>query len=219
MVVESCETNHTFVLKGPQAIYMGPGDLHDHSYNSWEVFSHLILARNTADERFRSQCVHALHVFPTSELQAAHETDTPLLYTLIVMSIFIFAIVVFFIYDLVATIRQNKTKAEADRTDAIIAQIFPTMIREQLFMSGALATGGGGENKKGMDSNRTSLRDLGVRNNRRGRRPSLGSRERSSDSLMEFMQKGREAEARRKQASRAIADLYPETTIMFADIP
>lgn len=199
---------------------MGPGDLHDRSYDGWEVYSHLILARNTADERFRRQCVHALHVFPTSELQAAHETDTPLFYTLIVLGVFVFAIVVFFVHDLVATIRQNKTKAEADRTDAIIAQIFPTMIREQLFSAGALASGGGVENKKRKsDSGRASSQGTGGKNNRRRRRPSLGSKERSSESLLEFMQKGREAEVRRRQASRAIAELYPETTIMFADIP
>ena len=41
----------------------------------------------------------------------------------------------------------------------------------------------------------------------------------SIESLDIFMRDAAEAEAAHREASRAIAELYPETTIMFADVP
>lgn len=113
----------------------------------------------------------------------------------IVGSAFVVLIGAFFIYDLFVQRRNRKVVAMATKTNEIVASLFPEAVRERLFQDNPKetkkASAVNGENDdtiKKFLSGNTEMDD-------------------EVDEAEEFMYK-----------TRPIADLYPETTIMFADI-
>jgi hypothetical protein len=222
VVVESCGLNYTFQLIGGQqpphsAIveFLGSGDRHDRSYQDLRVLVPFVVAgTNRRDTNTTAlqlvpppPCQHNLYLFPSRQMQSAFETNEPVVYAVAVVCIFLFAVAVLIIYDCIVSIRQHKTETEANRTDAIIEQIFPARIREQLLLSEAFDA----IEKKTERKKKTKRWKRRYSNDK-------GS-EFSGESLNQFMLDAADEEARTKAASRAIAELYPETTIMFADVP
>lgn len=203
VVVESCGLNSTFVLNGPDAEFVGSGDLHDVSFDYMKVSAPFIVDLASLGGTVDSNaCDHILHVFPSDELEDSFHTSTPVVSMIIVVSIFMFAVLVFLVYDFVVTRRQNKVQNRANRTGAIVEQFFPDRIREQLFSSAQPKT-------KSNDLARSTFHER-----KKSRRPSA-----SVESIGSFIQESAEGDAVVKKSSKAIADLYPAATIMFAEIP
>lgn len=131
VVLESCGTNFTFIMHGAEAEFIGQGDLHDESYNE------LVLVEDIAaihhEDESNQQCHHTLHIFPSDTLKSTYETNKPWQYTLIVVAIFVFSVLMFFVYDYYVANRQMKTEKKASKSSAIIQELFPGSVALQLF--------------------------------------------------------------------------------------
>jgi Ca2+/Na+ antiporter len=108
---------------------------------------------------------------------------------------FVLLLLVFFVYDVFVQKRNHKIVAVAAKTNEIVASLFPEAVRSRLF-----------EDK---DSN--------------GKKPSI-SKENDDNMIKKFLSGNAEFDEEVDEEddymykSRPIADLYPETTIMFADV-
>ena len=129
VVLESCDHNVTFAVDGNVATYVGDGDSHDSKYDNLEIFaSSIVLGQTTASGR----CMHSVHIFPSDELKNSYETSKPLHYALIVVGIFVFLALVFLLYDYLASTRHRKTVQKANKSAAILQELFPGRLVAQL---------------------------------------------------------------------------------------
>jgi Na+-translocating ferredoxin:NAD+ oxidoreductase RnfG subunit len=80
-----------------------------------------------------------IHIFPTDKMRKSFQTSTPILYAIIILVLFSFTAVVFVAYDYFVTSRQNRTQEKANKTNAIVQELFPGHVAAKLFQSGSEA--------------------------------------------------------------------------------
>jgi class 3 adenylate cyclase len=177
VVVKSCDDYHTYVLNGPVAVYVGPGDLHDPSFNGVAAeFLH-------EDDSIYEHCHHNMFIYPTSKFKSSSESNDPAIYTSVVALIFVFAAAVFLLHDWQMRRLQNKVVQQAAQNNALVSELFPGGVRDQLLSQT--------NDKKVYDSASPA-----------------------KDSIMDFVSDQNNS----KESSRPIAELFPEATVLFADI-
>eukprot|EP00980_Cylindrotheca_fusiformis_P001909 scaffold437_cov111-Cylindrotheca_fusiformis.AAC.7 len=172
----------TYQIDGSKAIALGEEDLHDTRFDSLEVtetFIDLGIDHSKVPDGF---CVPTLtlHVYPSETLEKKFETHNRVIYTSVVVIIFIFTVLVFLLYDFVVGRLQRKVMDRINKQDMIVANVFPSAIRDRLYQAHGNALQGQmvGE----------STNSLGFEN--------------GTD----------------KMGSAPLADLFPNTSIVFADI-
>jgi hypothetical protein len=165
-------------------------------------------------------CQHVLNIYPTSAYAKSHSNNNPIVYTVALVIVVGFAIFLFLIYDYVVRRQQNKVLGEAERSNAIIASLFPTQVARKLFDSAgghAVPVGGaqgGGIGTDALMSDTDHGGRGGQRRNNRNRGPGgpgMGGGGSSALDASGIMSKG-------GVLGRPIAELFPEATVMFADI-
>jgi hypothetical protein len=136
VVVQSCATTSTFRINGAEAAFEGEGDLHNPKY------THMVKTENfvdTDDEDLTSdvkvQCNHIVHVYPTTQLEDKYKTNTPIYSAIVIVAIFSFACIVFLLYDYFVTNRQYRTERQADKSNAIVQEMFPGDMATRVFDS------------------------------------------------------------------------------------
>lgn len=177
-MVESCAlSNSTFVIDGTKAEFVGHGDQHNSAYDYIALVEflygeevHIEHEERPHYEEDHELCQHKLFIFPSDTLKSSYETSKPLNYTIVVVTIFIFTAIVFILYDFYVTHRQLATQQTANKSNAIIKELFPGAVAEQLYE--------GASSKKTRDG----INDYG------------------------------------ESYGKAIAEFYPEATVLFADI-
>lgn len=135
VVTNACSDGFTFEITGDEVIYLGTGDLHDQEYDSYRkdfsltaeasVFSDIPLSE--------SFCPYMVSVYPSQMTRDSYETDRPVHYTIGVACVFAFTILVFLSYDFLVERRQRFLADQAERTHAIVATMFPKIVRDRLF--------------------------------------------------------------------------------------
>ena len=158
----TCSDTFTYTINGPKAVYLGVGDLHDPSYD------HLVQSVSVVDafyERLASGtqysgpalsaelCDYTLSVYPTAALEEVYLTSTPLYYTIGVIGIFLFAAIVFAIYDLTIEKRQRLVMRNALKTNKIVNSLFPAAIATRMIDDGD-------DEKRGYTSNKQRLKSF-----------------------------------------------------------
>ncbi|KAL3918421.1 MAG: hypothetical protein SGILL_004243 [Bacillariaceae sp.] len=109
-------------------------------------------------------------------------------YTLVVVSIFVFTALVFLLYDMLVQRRNNVVSSKAVRSTAIVASLFPKNVADQMM----------NEANHGTSSARASS---------------------TTRKTLEAMGTGADtAHPNASAYNKPIADLFPDTTILFADI-
>jgi CHASE domain len=138
LVVQSCSTSSTFLIKGPEALFVGNGDLHDPRYSHMRKTASFIQADDdeALNPMAKVQCHHIVHVFPTAAMEEAYKTSTPMSYAIIIVAIFSFSAIMFLLYDFFVTSRQNRTERQADKSHAIVQDMFPGDMASRLFEAG-----------------------------------------------------------------------------------
>jgi class 3 adenylate cyclase len=185
-----------------QAEYAGEGDLHEIRYNHMKVeipFSNY-LRESTKD--VPGQCVYTFNVYPTIEFQDGFRSDLPLRMTMVVSAAFCFMILTFLAYDWFVQRRNQTVVGAAARANAILSTLFPKNIRDRLFEERELVEETAGQKKPLLNRPGNKARLSKFLNNEAN---GLNSGEDADDD--DFMYK-----------TKPIADLFPETTILFADI-
>ena len=215
VVSNLCAETYTYVIHGDTVRYMGPGDLHNPDYNnmqvSQQVFDLAAIAETKRGIPLNDVCNYTVTLYPTSDLESQFVTATPWLFFGLVLAIFILTTIIIYLYDWKVEKNYQETYRKAKQASAIVSSIFPAAVRKRLYEDDANAKmkGHGGFKQAvplAVDSQKTRLKGFLSEDT-----PAPGSNGRGSA--------GEElADAAGKNLDKAIADLFPNTTILFADI-
>lgn len=194
--------------------FSGEGDLHDGNFDSEKVessfadYNQVLQLSEPSFQPFDSTsppalyCSYRVRLYPTDEFKSRHVTSKPAIYTVIVVLAFGLTTLLFLAYDWLVRRIQNKVLDSAKRSEAIVSSLFPALVRDRIFgaaLSQTLPTTSGfalwwGRREVSLDNALV---------NHKARLKSYLSHPPSFDLLSH---------------SDPIADLYPNTTVMFADI-
>lgn len=126
-------------------------------------------------------------VYPTTEFEEFYRTNTPINNAGLVAVTFIFVVLAFLVYDILVTRRNKLLVLSAARSNAVVSQLFPGRLRDEIIRNQGDAGGGRGNE-------------------------SLGN-------ILSGGNKGGGDNANSQVTSQPpLADLFLETTVIFADI-
>ncbi|KAL7564170.1 hypothetical protein ACA910_021144 [Epithemia clementina (nom. ined.)] len=200
VVSNGCGDDFSYRLDGPQAVFLGMGDLHDSQYNHLEIsteFAPFLYANLTATHASdHIHCDYKINSYPTSSLEETYRSNKPWAYALAVVIVFTFTAGVFIFYDYLVQRRQNNVLTKAKRTNAIVSALFPSNVRDRILRDAEQQA----ENEE---------RDRNMKANFK-----FGA---SKDQLKHFLD-DEENRVSQPYSTKPIADLFPSATVMFADI-
>jgi hypothetical protein len=139
-------------------------------------------------------CQFRFFVYATDELVSDYQSNAPLILTIVVAATFLFMALTFYMYDWFVQRRNNKVVDAAARSNAIVSSMFPETVRNRL-----------------LEDNDKS--DVGSDSGAKSPLKTIMNHEAHDEDLEMDDEDGI------MYKSKPIADLFPETTIMFADIP
>jgi len=190
---DTCGDSMTYAITGPEAEFIGYGDYHDPKYDDMQastLFSQL--PHNFSSEY--EYCEYSLYFYPTESLEQEYRSMHPILYAGLVFFVFIVTAVVFCMYDLYVTTRQNKVMLAAAKSNAVVASLFPKNVRKALL---------------------AEAEEQILANQKLGFKPhafKLGAAPKSE--LKNFLEDGLTNAAGVAFETKPIADLFPSTTVM-----
>eukprot|EP00980_Cylindrotheca_fusiformis_P011350 scaffold2626_cov159-Cylindrotheca_fusiformis.AAC.1 len=125
----------TYQVDGPNAVFLGEGDLHDPNYDAMVVSEPFIDLDIDQSQLPEGSCVPVLtlHVYPSAELEDSFKTNNGSIYTVAVVVIFVFTSLVFLLYDFSVGRRQRTVMDRIAKQDRIVSDVFPTAIRDRLY--------------------------------------------------------------------------------------
>jgi Adenylate and Guanylate cyclase catalytic domain len=191
-----CTKSFSYQINGPTVEFLGVQDQHDVQYNNLGVQRTLhelgVFTKNNSlysgAPLDDEHCPMTIHLYPSDEMKFSFTSNDPIIFTVAVIVIFAFVSLVFYGYDKMVQVRQESVMNTAVRSTAIVSSLFPSEVRDRLYQSS--------------DTQPTKSDD-----NARGVLSSL---------LLDHHNS--EMPKRDIMNSPPIAELYPETTVLFADI-
>jgi class 3 adenylate cyclase len=115
--------------------YVGEGDLHDRDFTSMvqtlsfgDLFESVVLAPDLGD-----YCQYTLQVYPSTELESEYATNTPSIFLGVVVGTFVLFFCLFIAFNCVVEARHSKVLRLIRDSNAIVASLFPSNVRERLF--------------------------------------------------------------------------------------
>ncbi|KAG7368267.1 adenylate/guanylate cyclase [Nitzschia inconspicua] len=204
---EICATKEpaifTYEINGATTTYLGLGDLSDVAYNYLESsFSMVELMegttlspghRYTGIPLMETDCSIRMRIYPSSKTASSSYSSQSVAFTISSVLVFLFAGILFALYDLLVKKRQRKVAYIAARSSAIVADLFPKEVQTRLYE----ARDGLGKEKGKKHKNITWAVSP--------------TSEKGSSSLDSVVSDERNADL-------SIADVYPSTTVMYAGI-
>ena len=139
-------------------------------------------------------CLYSIEVYPSDKLGSQWDSDLAQTFATVVAATFVILALSFFFYDGFVRRRNKKVVSAAAKTEKVVASLFPSNIRDRLLADEEELEKG----NKAERGTRTRLKDFLANDG-----PSQADMEETDD----FMFK-----------TQPIADLFPSTSIMFADI-
>eukprot|EP00980_Cylindrotheca_fusiformis_P010896 scaffold2482_cov116-Cylindrotheca_fusiformis.AAC.6 len=115
----------TYQINGRDVVLLGEADLHDPEYDA--------LGRSTVLVERRGVPLLSLHIYPSAELEDSFQTNNDIIYTVVVVVIFVFTTLVFLLYDFSVGRRQRAIMERIIKQDRIVSDVFPTAIRDRLY--------------------------------------------------------------------------------------
>eukprot|EP00934_Nitzschia_sp_Nitz4_P002155 Nitzschia sp. Nitz4//scaffold6_size259037//151917//155608//NITZ4_001087-RA/size259037-processed-gene-0.270-mRNA-1//-1//CDS//3329556932//2155//frame0 len=217
----ACGEAFTYELNGPETRYLGEGDLHETDYDDLSIASRLTDLHVFSEDSTYSGlsvteegCAYDLHVYPSSSMENEYKTSDPLVFMSVAVAIFLFTSLVFVYYDIngkklhgkashrgtipnrrdVFSVerRQAKVMQSAVQSNAIVASLFPSNVRERLFQHEQQV-----ESYGKFEHNKTRIKSF-LSDSSNGNKP-LDVQENPS-------------------SQTPIADLFPQCTVLFSDI-
>lgn len=200
----SCNQTSSWEVSGNQATFEGGEYLHPIAYEdlkvSFPVSPVADEAATSSQERSLSygSCGYVLNVYPTTQLRESYDSNFAAVYTSVVAAVFFLMAITFFLYDRFVHRRNQKILRTAARSSAIVSSMFPTNIRDRI-----LRDGDEKRKKFGLTHAKAGLKTFlhdGLLNDN-----CEGDNDDDGDNIF-------------VASAKPIADLFPETTIMFADL-
>ncbi|KAG7355294.1 adenylate and guanylate cyclase catalytic domain containing protein [Nitzschia inconspicua] len=206
VVFESdCVQDFTYEVNGPNVVYLGAGTFHDAKYD------HMTQGSLVSDLKFFATqdstytglplvdtfCPLSVSVHASSKMEAAYTSNTPWIFALVTAFVFLLTVVAFSLYNYVVEKRQQIVLKSAVTTNAIVSSLFPEGIKQQLMETQAKEHLSDDTIPK---SKLHSFLNDGTRNDNKF--------EGETGSTYDVASRN----------AKQIAELFPETTVMFADI-
>eukprot|EP00522_Entomoneis_paludosa_P017187 CAMPEP_0172444826 /NCGR_PEP_ID=MMETSP1065-20121228/4825_1 /TAXON_ID=265537 /ORGANISM="Amphiprora paludosa, Strain CCMP125" /LENGTH=1178 /DNA_ID=CAMNT_0013195527 /DNA_START=75 /DNA_END=3611 /DNA_ORIENTATION=+ len=201
VVSDSCDGVVTYAINGPNSWLKSRGDTHNSGFDNLRVTGSIDIEGQDADNE--ELCHYTLQVYPTKSMKSDYESQDPLIFAIVVAFIFVFTTMVFLVYDWAVQRRQWMIIRAARKTQAIVSSLFPKNVQDRI------------------------MKDVDEEVQREANAPFASRGNRTKDQLQNFL-KGKEGEksdegdedvgAIGPKRSKPIADLFPEATIIFADI-
>ncbi|KAG7374978.1 adenylate/guanylate cyclase [Nitzschia inconspicua] len=190
VIQSSCGHTFTFLIDGPDAVITSKDkDVHDLSYDN--------LAIDEPFAAFSSDgCEYHFFVYPTSEFEDYYTSNEPMYYMLVVLAVFVATCFSFLIFDCLVTRQQKNLIVTARKQNALVSSLFPKSIQKKLMED---------MEEEEKDKTKTKWNKSGT----------AGLRSYLNEDLLDSKSTRSDAEG---PGVKPIADLFPETTIMFADI-
>jgi class 3 adenylate cyclase len=132
VLANTCNQTFTYQLDGQDVTYLGRGDHHDPKYNHLGTSTEFGAIFDTSADT-SGACLYALHVYPSQTLEDDHLSSTPLIFTIVLVCVFIFTSLVFVTYDRMVGRRHKVVNQTAVQSSAIINTLFPEKVRERLY--------------------------------------------------------------------------------------
>jgi Adenylate and Guanylate cyclase catalytic domain len=210
-----CTNSFTYQINGPSVEYLGVGDHHEAKYTGRAIDRSLSEHKHgghsgaehsddeqpgavyTGAKRDQEYCIMTLNAYPSDKMKASYTTSNPILFSVSVLLIFAFVSLVFLLYDRMVERRQTTVMNTAVRSTAIVSSLFPSEVRDRLYPAE-------GESKTAKKSAHPETAK-GKLNSflRETQNPTNDVPTSADNSLI---------------GGAPIAELYPETTVLFADI-
>jgi len=201
-------TTVTWNLEGKKATYEGSGDLHDPTFDSYCVSTDFEFVRNRELALEAGATLYTVEICPTSELEDEYKTALPVIITTIVGCVFLIMIGAFVAYDEFQRRRNVKVVYNAARSNELLTSVFPKSIRDRLLPT---AEETGKANRRGSAQNGTTGNFANFfMNPNKGKLQNFLDGENSTNTDDE--------EVAESIVDKPIADLFLDTTVMFADI-
>ena len=128
----NCEQEFTYLLRGPDALFLGEGDLHDTNYDDSGVSFDLSETDHKDYATTDGHCLYSISVYPTPELKKSFEGNTPKIFASVVAGTFLLMAISFLFYDAFVQRRNKKLVHNAARSNAIVTSLFPENVRDRL---------------------------------------------------------------------------------------
>lgn len=178
-----------FLLDLKDALYLGEGDFHRPEYNDMSVFVDLNLQTLPRARSTPGHCMYSMKIYPSKAFEEDYKTNTPEIFAIVVAGTFLVVAAVYLMYDIMVQKRNEKMIENAAKSNAIVTSFIPDHLRERLLQ----------------DSNT-------LRNTRKHR-----------GNLKMFLNEGKNGQqdvhaSNGDTSSMPLADLFLDTTVLFADI-
>jgi hypothetical protein len=233
-----CSENRsfTYAVSDQSVTFLGYGDLHEAQFDSHEATYNFapFLKIDSGDENgeFSSSCGrYLLYIYPSSEFYTEYVNNQYAgSVTGIVMGAFAVASLIFCCYDCAVHVRQRRILTIAAQSEKILSVLYPKTIRDRLFNGSgskstkpSIANGigiipsrrrGTGRPKKTFQSDEAenfSRHHQGITNRLKSSMIEDGG---TDNSVMANMLHHNNI----PENGKPIADLFPQTTVLFADI-
>ena len=219
VVIEDAGCGDTFTLTvtGPHVHHAGKGDKHDRKYTEMGQTSVIAMETTSYMDCGRKTSGYKMSVYPSNAFIDAYVNNEPALWAVFVTGITFVVAIAFFAYDLYVQKRHFRSVNSAAKLNAIVASLFPEEVRDRLF---------------GRQTETTSKLDISERSRKSRLSNYLSGMSddgyRSDD--LESCDHSMDVSMREEEAvpniqvgvdmyqTKPIADLFPNSTIMFADI-
>jgi len=195
----TCNQTFTYEVNGHGSDWLGPGDLHETEFDylgctkssgdiSMATSSKRKYGGLSMDDEF---CAYTLSLYPSMRMKDIYVTSKPFVYSIIAVCIFCFTALVFVGYDKLVAMRQQSVMKAAVQSTTIISSLFPSNIRDRLMENNTRTS------ITAVDANMSSM--LQPHKTR----------------LRTFLNNGEPSDS---DYNKPIADLFTDTTVLFADI-
>jgi len=201
-IQDTCDSKFSYQVTGPRAEYLGPNLLHDRKFHYLEhkaEFAKFARYDGVDTNNYVTHCSYTVAVYPTDEFKALYSTHNPVIFPLVLTSVFLFTALVFFLYDCLVQRRQTRVMATATRTHALVSSLFPKAVQERILDDAQKAAG-----EEDPKNKRNFLTGRLVRQN-------------NTRSIKDFLQED-DTRPGGEQKSKPIADLFPCASVLFADL-
>ena len=200
-VEDKCGAEFSLLIDGPSVHFLGYSYQHDETKRqiSAEFAEFARYEGGSVTNAILEECSYTLTVYPTSTFAESYKTNRPIVNAILSLAVFLFTTLVFLSYDMMVERRQRKVLSNAQQTNAIIDNLFPKDVKQRM-----------------MEEVKETAR---VQNDRLKKRGGVfGSKNLMQDHLAEGEVLDQDPLGKKTRIGKPIADLYAETTILFADL-
>ncbi|CAB9526252.1 Receptor-type guanylate cyclase gcy [Seminavis robusta] len=191
----------SYRVDGPDVEFLGEDDFHDPKYSNMVVTEDITsFVKDQTSIETRAYMTVPLHdtfglytlkIYPSAETEAVYRSNEPIFYMILVGSVFLLTAFVFIAFDFWVERRQKIVVEQAAVSGAIVNSLFPETVQDRLYEDEAKSKKEGTGAWKHQEGNVEGL---------------------------EALSEGQHSMNNQSRLGNQIADLYPDATIMFADL-